>query len=315
MAADQSGKLEILTLPIARLVPRGEDAEKALDDLVNYKQLSKYHRSHIEAERTLREADNDEELTSQGTENESQVTSSRVAQDQDVEMWTGHYILSFDRPSFGTTALLRWRVGRGTSKLPHDRGVDIMVVCPGTRPKGVTTLHALIQFHPQSGVLMLSGLDDAHPVEYYLENNCLRLGSREKHVLYQQINRFKLGKLEFDLVYENLTDQQYSDYITVRNKIFTYAGYGTPHSRLLAVPKEPRLRIGTVIIHESLSTGTFGMVSAAVDSRTGDPLAIKESVIKNSRERGELQKELDIATSFQVIVERTRISDCRLLNI
>lgn len=168
---------------------------------------------------------------------------------------------------------------------------------------GIAALHALIQFHTESGLLMLVGLSDSHPVEYLLDFRQvpLLLRHNERHVLHQEVNRFSLGKLLFKLVYENLDDLRLAEYTRVRNEFFKKLGRRIPHAHINVVPQKQSHMIGSVILHQSLSSGTFGWVYAAVDARTGAPLAVKELAIKDKRtaRNPDLTNELEIATSFK----------------
>ena len=96
--------------------------------------LTDHHREFIKAETRQQESDSDEEPG---------------------EFWAGHYVLDY-----GSAPTVGWKVGMGLAKLGDDRGVDLMLCRPEKASKvRVAALHALIQFHPVSGVLMLVGLD------------------------------------------------------------------------------------------------------------------------------------------------------------
>ena len=292
---DQASEENPDTVPFAKLIPLNSDAEEALNELLEYPRLSSHHRSFIQAERGVREEESwPESDTASGSTFTDDCPSSPV------EFWTGHYTLNFQ-----TAPAIGWRVGKGSSKSGGDRGVELMVCRPERASKaGIAALHALIQFHPESGSLMLVGLSDTHPVEYLLD--CRRvpllLRHNEKHVLHQKVNRFSMGKLSFKLVYDDLDDAALADYTWVRNKFFESHGRRVPHPYLYAVPRKQYHMIGSIILHQSLSSGTFGWVYAAVDSRTGVPLAVKELAIKDRRvaKDPDLRNELEIATSFQV---------------
>lgn len=55
-------------------------------------------------------------------------------------------------------------IGRGSSKAGSDRGVDLLLTCPGKPPKGVILIHAFGRLHAESGSPMIGGVRDAHPV-------------------------------------------------------------------------------------------------------------------------------------------------------
>ena len=189
------------------------------------------------------------------------------------------------------------------------RGVDLLVVCPGEYSYDVAVVHALIQFHPESGVLLLRGVSDTQPVKYYLDKTVL-LYAKDKHVLYQEENRFSLGKLDFKLEYEKLDDDQYTKYVQIRNQSLKDAGVGAPHPRIFAVPRKPQVKVDNLILHDNISSGAFGFVCAAVDARTGAPVAMKETWIKNRemiRDR-DLLTECEVSAAFKVCIpERNKL--------
>ena len=292
------------SLPIAKLIPLNSNAEKALDELMEYPRLSDHHREFIEAERVVR----GEELFP-----DRDTASKNIFEGGDrsspMELWAGHYALNFS-----TAPTVGWRAGRGLSKLGEDRGVDLMICRPERGSKaGIAPLHALIQFHAQSGVLMLVGLSDSYPVEFLLD--CKRapllLRHNQKHVLHQKVNRFALGKLVFKLVYEDFDDQGSLDrYTNVRNEWFENLGWRAPNRYLDAVPQKQYNVIGTIVLHRSMSSGTFGWVYAGVDFQNGNPVAVKELSIKDRRiaQHDDLKNELNVATSFQVCSQIRDIS-------
>lgn len=165
------------------------------------------------------------------------------------------------------------------SKLKN-RGIDLQVSCPGRFSYDVAVVHALIQFHPESGVLLLRGVSENNPVKYYVDKT-IALYAGDKHVLHQEENRFSLGKLDFKLEYERFDDDEYAAYDKVRNEMLERAGGHVPHSRLIDVPRKPHVKIDNLILHDNISSGAFGLVCAAVDARTGMPLAMKEVWIKS----------------------------------
>ena len=157
---------------------------------------------------------------------------------------------------------------------------------------------------------MLCGLHDAHPIEYFSDNKKrpLTLRANDKHVLTNEVNRFKLGRLDFKLVYENTEEQEHDEYIRARNRVIKALGHPTPHRCLRAFPRYGKPMVDTAILHDSMSSGTFGVVNAAVDSRSGEPLAVKELVLKDKYMAQSLEytNELRIATSFPVSMDQFR---------
>jgi len=193
-------------ITIARLLPVGRDAEGAFSQVVESHHLTEHHKQFIHAI----PHDQSPACSPPASDYESD-RPLRPRRDASPEtLWAGHYLLSTDRPG-DVKATIGWRVGRGTARLKN-RGVDLLVVYPGEHSYDVAVVHALIQFHPESGVLMLRGVDDTRPVKYHLDylDETVSLYNNDKHVLFQKQNRFSLGRLDFCLHYENLDDEQYT---------------------------------------------------------------------------------------------------------
>ena len=283
-------------ITIAKLVPFGWDAEDMFDRIVNNKELSEYHRSFIHAEPY---APSPEPSSLTDSEYESDRSPTRFQEASKERLWAGHYILSSDRPG-DVKQTVGWRIGKGSSRLKN-RGVDLLVTCPGGQSFDIAMVNALIQFHPESGVLMLRGLSDKQPIKYQgFETIVLR--EKDSQVLYQQENWFSLGKLGFNLTYEKLDDTQYTKYIQIRNRSLKAAGKFIPHPKLLAIPKECPVRINDLILHDNISSGAFGLVCAAIHARTGKPMAMKETWIKHPSQMNDNDfiAECTVSTAFKV---------------
>lgn len=291
---------------VARIYPMGPAAEEALDRLVKSNDTSAHHRSFIHLDlRTGKPA------TDQTSKEQADLGSGGAMYDtwipqseRDPQFQAGHFLLSYDDPHVERKGLT-WRAGRGSRKLKElNRGVELLVVSANQKGHQVAAQHARIRFDLRSGVLMLCGIHNEHPVHYFLDDETepIELLANEEHYLLKTVNRFKLGRLEFRLVYEHIDGQGYTDYVRIRNTMFEADGLSLPHPRLRAVPSKHRKMVGTAVLHEPLSSGTFGMVYAAVHSRTGEPLAVKEIQIKakHTATSGELPLEIKISTCFQV---------------
>ena len=286
------------SITVARLIPVGRDTEDVFSQVVEHDRLSQYHRQYIHAKPRSLSPD----LPTSSNPTDSDYESDRPSdpwRQTSEQLWSGHYLLSSHRPS-GAKQAIGWRVGKGTSKL-KDRGVDLLVTCPGKYSYDVAMVHALIHFHPESGVLMLRGLSDAQPVEYDLDKTKL-LYAKDTHVLYQKENRFNLGKLRFNLEYETLDDKEYTKYIQLRNQGLIQSGRGIPHPRIFAIPQRPHVRIDDLILHDNISSGAFGFVCAAVDAHTGAPMAMKETWIRNKGmvKDKNLVTEVEVSEAFKV---------------
>lgn len=285
---------------IAKLVPLSPEAEQAFDDVVEFPDLSEHHRSYIRAERA-KSRDNSPVYSSEDTDAEE----SAVVPERFVRLWTGHYSLSATSFAHSRIPGAGWRVGRGTSRFGEaDRGVDILLIRPGRKSEDVSKANALIRFHEKSGVLMLVGLSDIHPITYDNgEDDVTTLRSGESHVLYRRKNLFSFGNLRFKLEYEDFDDTRLAAVTRHRDRFFYEKGIPSPHPSLSMIPRKNHILRGSAILHTTFAMGGFGYVHAAVGTRTGDPLAIKDMWIKSAERAKDPQfmAELDVSQGFKVI--------------
>ena len=293
---DQSRK----PFAIARLIPVGLEAEQAFDDVVTFPGLSKYHGSFIRAKRIKRK-DPTPEVSSEDTDAEEDEVVSQEA----VELWVGNYLLDTSTLEHLENPRIEWRAGRGTSKFGNDdREVEILLIRPGRKSDDVSKMNAAIRLHEKSGVLMLVGLSNTHPITYECggQGQTVTLRFGEKHVLYQKQNRFSFGKLRFKLEYEDFDDTKLAAVTKLRDRFFLAKGLHRPHPRLSMIPRRGHNLRGSAVLHTAFGRGTFGHVHAAVDTRTGNPLAIKDMWIDNAHraKHPELIAELDVSQGFKV---------------
>ncbi|KAL9004295.1 MAG: hypothetical protein Q9188_002884 [Gyalolechia gomerana] len=281
----------------ARIIPQGEEAENALDLLYDYPELSNRHRSFIRVERMQRPEDSG-----------SNSSASKRHASPPAEYWAGYYSLSLQDPAeFKTT--IGWLLGRGTSKNPTDpscdedaRGVDLLLIRPKTKSHDVAPVHARIQFHTQSGVLMLFGLHTDRPVRYraHDESQPILLTDGQGHVFYQKRNSFTVGRLHYELVFCDFSLQQYSEFLERRNELLYGSAELWPHLQLSAVPRSQDVKRGVVITHGTIGYGRFGRVYPAVYARSGEPLAVKHHQPTSKHEMNAITQEAYIGKLFRV---------------
>jgi hypothetical protein len=196
-----------------------------------------------------------------------------------------------------------WMIGGGDNGIINNKlRMDVLVVSSKYRVNmGVASFHAIIHFHKESGVLMLQAANNRNPIIYYLDNKPIKLFAGERHVLFQQYNRFQLGKLEFLLQYEPMNETMYLNWVSVRNGLLAAYGLRRPSGKIIAVPYngDPD-RMRHFILHEFLGTGSFGWVRACVDRRTGNPYALKQLALKSMRDREKCAREVDMMLEFKV---------------
>ncbi|KAL8945398.1 MAG: hypothetical protein Q9211_000081 [Gyalolechia sp. 1 TL-2023] len=283
----------------ARIIPQGEEAENALDLVYDYPELTNHHRSFIRVERKQRPEDSGS--TSSASKRNTSPTS---------EYWVGYYSLSLQDPAECKTTI-GWLFGRGASKNPTDpshgedtRGVDLLLIRPKTKSYDVAPVHARIQFHIQSGVLMLFGLHTDKPVRYraHDESQPILLTCGQGHVFYQKRNSFTVGRLHYELVFSDFDPEQYSEFLKTRNELLYGSAELWPHLQLSAVPRAQDVKRGAVITHGTIGYGRFGRVYPAVYARSGEPLAVKHHQPTSKHEMDAITQEAYIGKLFGVRV-------------
>ena len=200
-------------------------------------------------------------------------------------------------PGFGLT------IGKGQTKLGATRGVNLLVIQPGSFSRGVKPVHAFVRFHPVSGHLMLGGVHDEHPVKYVLDNQIKNLGNGQWHALWQTKNRFFIGDLECTVTFPDLTEVQLEDLRRLRDTMFKSDGLPTPDKRLPVLPlTTPPHRVNSVLVHRHVGSGGFGVFSVGVDASTGDICGVKTVCIKYKRVQQEIANEAEFSLRFAVLL-------------
>ncbi|KAK1750439.1 kinase-like domain-containing protein [Echria macrotheca] len=211
----------------------------------------------------------------------------------------GHYRLSLDKLPEGPNA--SWRIGRGSAHTNgFGNGVDLLLVPPGQhRGQGVANVHALISIHRLSGAFMLRSTSN-RPIKYLSaaeDGRDLVLRRGEQTVIYRTENRFRIGELDYILT---IDVEHESHFEKIRNEFITsvLAQPSLPHPQLDVIPQPYHQKIAGYIIHKPISSGAFGMVRSAVDSRTGDPVAVKRVSCRSYRDVRAVDTEMRIACRF-----------------
>ncbi|KAL8692020.1 MAG: hypothetical protein Q9224_004045, partial [Gallowayella concinna] len=277
----------------AKLIPNGPDAERALDLVWANDDLEHHHQSFIHVERRVPQG-----LSDSGTD----LSASELGKtDEDKSFWGGYYSLSLKDP-IDKPFSIGWRIGRGSSKHLHSppRGVDLLLIGPGKNPHKVAAVHARIQIHPRTGVLMLLAVQEGRPIYYQAHDTRepIRIDAGNSYVLYQRINAFRLGNLQYTLVFSDIPKEHYSAFLTKRNAMMQACGLSAPHPSISPVWREEHTKRGPVILHGSLAYGTFGWVYPAVYATRGDPVAVKEQKAKNTAQIDAIYSEIDIGKRF-----------------
>ncbi|KAI4157138.1 MAG: hypothetical protein L6R39_000764 [Caloplaca ligustica] len=272
----------------ARIIPAGTEAENALD-LVCEGEVDDHHRLFIRVERRTRSEDSGSEHS--GSERRSPAPG----------YWGGYYKLSLGDPVKKPFSI-GWLMGKGHARdfEGPPRGVDLLVIRPGRKAYGVAPVHARISIHPQSGVLLLFGVQEGKPVVYKDHNSSkdVELTNGQSHVLYQPQNTFSIGHLSYTLVFTEFDKTRYFRFVEKRNAIMRAHGLLAPHGALSAIPRREDTKRGRVVTHGTLSAGGFGWVSSGVHAATGVPLAIKEHKAKDLRAQDNVVRELKVGKLF-----------------
>ncbi|KAI4143803.1 MAG: hypothetical protein LQ341_002813 [Variospora aurantia] len=147
---------------------------------------------------------------------------------------------------------------------------------------------------------MLVGAEKGKHVKYRLHDSqkAIALEDGQSHVLYQRSNTFRVGNLYYTLVFTAFDADQYTQFVTRRNEILDHYGFPAPHSSLSAVWQHQDTKSGPAILHSSLAFGTYGWVHAAVDARTGQPLAIKRHSVQSRKQAAAVRGEVKVGLAF-----------------
>ena len=84
------------SVTIAKLVPVGRDTEDAFNQVVDYGNLSQYHRNFIHARPVLHSSDSPTASASADAGYESDRPARPTHHAPPEKLWAGHYLLSFD---------------------------------------------------------------------------------------------------------------------------------------------------------------------------------------------------------------------------
>lgn len=137
----------------------------------------------------------------------------------------------------------------------------------------MAAVHAFIQLNADSGAFVLTAGSNK-PIWFYLNNEEIKLQNFAQIVLSRPTNRFRIGELEYKIVFDVF---DMTTFVQDRNKFLErFHSRDPPHPKLDAIPQPNHKRLGHAIIHNSLGFGNFEWVSIGIDSVTGHPLAAKE---------------------------------------
>ncbi|KAL8736541.1 MAG: hypothetical protein Q9181_002390 [Wetmoreana brouardii] len=165
----------------------------------------------------------------------------------------------------------------GISKIKDQgRGVDICIGANDGNCYNISNVHAILQFHLTTGVLLVKGGSHKHPLILYGNDEPLSFKAGDSHVVCSPITRLSIGKLDFLLRIPRLGEEEYQRFAQTRDEAFGAAGRAPPDARLYGLPCVGSFqRVGPIILHKSIANGGYGWVMLGVHYRTGDPLIAK----------------------------------------
>ena len=213
----------------------------------------------------------------------------------------GHFILSFNKEREPELPHVGWRVGRGTSKYPSTRGVDLLLAKPGDiRSKSLANIHMLFRFNQKSGFLMLRAESPKMPVEYNRSGIWETLEYENEQIMYQSSTMVRAGTCEYELKYtvEEKHREAYFDERTAFFELLKKNDSEVPIFRIL--PGDNCVSRGRYLEFQTKGSGAFGWITQAVDIKTGDPIAIKEVRIQSRTDGLDVMDEVRMGKRFLV---------------
>ena len=214
----------------------------------------------------------------------------------------GHFVFSFNLERSPELPRIGWRVGRGKSKSPSNRDVDMLLAKPGDNlSKTLASMHMLFQFNPLSRLFMLKGGSPKVPVEYSIGGIWRKLERGEQQLMYQSSTLLRAGLCEYELEY-TIEEKHKEAYLKWRN-IFVDEIAPSTASLLrpfCKMPGDSCVPRGRYLEFETHGFGAFGWINQGADTKTGNPIAIKELRISSPGSRHEVMAEVQVGRRFLV---------------
>ena len=218
---------------------------------------------------------------------------------EDEQLHTDCYVLSFTEEREPELPKLGWRVGRGTQKIPTNRGVDFLLSAPGhALSKSLAAIHLVFVFNRRSGLLMLKGGSPKVVTKYRLGDKWIHLGFGEEFLIFESLIRIRAGACEYDLEHI-INDDQRELYFVARDRFLMGGDVKMLTKPLQKMPGDKYVSRGQYLELETRGSGTFGWITQGLDTKTGDVVAIKEVRI-DAKTKAEVIAEVKIGTRFTV---------------
>lgn len=213
----------------------------------------------------------------------------------------GHFVFSFNEEREPEHPQVGWRVGRGSSKNSSNRGVDLLLAKPGDAlSKSLANIHMLFRFNQKSGFLMLKAGSPKMPVEYKRSGVWKTLEYENEQIMYQSSTTLRAGTCEYELEY-TIAEKNREAYLNARNtflKLTYKSNFKLPLFRI--VPGDNCVSRGRYLEFQTTGSGAFGWITQAVDTKTGDPIAIKEVRITSLTDGLDVMDEVRMGKRFLV---------------
>jgi len=287
----------------ARLVPRNQIAHRLFSATCIYVEENKtFHLRFLKRNNVSSGmlAASDEPVES-STDYDSQLGSETEGFQMED---SGYFVLSFDQEREPEFPHLGWRVGRGAGKSPANRGVDLLLSKPGDNlSRSLASIHMIFHFNQRSGLLMLKGGSHKAPVEYRFGDKWVKLEYDEEHLIYEPSIRIRAGMCEYEL--EHTIEEKYRTlYFEKRDRFLKAQLSGNLEFKikpLQRMPGDSYVLRGQYLELETRGSGAFGWITQGLDTKTGDPVAIKELRIE-ARNKSEVIAEVNMGTRFTVCI-------------
>lgn len=286
----------------ARLVPRNHVAQMLFSKtFVHVEKNGKFHLQfihHTACEPFLATSEPVEESTEYETHPDTETEDFRFKRMQH----SGHFVLSFDKNREPQMPHLGWRVGKGTSKSPANRGVDLLLAKPGDiLGKSLASVHMLFRFNMKSGFLMLWGGSPKAPVEFKMGGIWIKLEYNKEQLMYQPATILRAGACEYELEY-TIAEKHREAYFKQRDHFLekTLSSKDYLQVAFKQMPGDSFVLRGKYLEFETKGSGASGWINQGVDTKTGDPIAIKELRINSYSRRVGVMDEVKMGRRFLV---------------
>ena len=288
----------------AKLVPRNHVAQLLFSETLLYVEKNDtFHLKFMNRTGSESVTTSDEPVESSTDYDSHPGTDADDSQSKVIQN-IGHFVLSFDAERAPEMPHLGWRVGRGSGKLPN-RGVDLMLAKPGAnKGKSLAYIHLVFRFNRRSGFLMLRAGSEKVPVEYKLNGVWKTLTYRQEQLMYQLSTTLRAGACEYELEYT--IEKKHREAYFKRRNAFLEIVAPSQETLFEKLPGDSCILRGTYLEFQTQGSGAFGWINQAVDTKTGDPVAIKELRITSRGTRREAVEEVKLGRRFLV----GRISEC-----